>query len=37
LAQTGTNTPLLATASILLLSLGGLLMVASRREDADDV
>ena len=35
LAVTGAETPLLATASISLLVLGGLLMVGARRQDED--
>ena len=35
LARTGASTPALATISVLLLSIGGVLMVASRRESED--
>ena len=35
LARTGAATPLLATLSVLFLSIGGVLMVASRRESQD--
>lgn len=35
LATTGSNAPLLATTSLALMALGGVLMVASRREDRE--
>jgi hypothetical protein len=36
LATTGSDTPLLATVSLILLSMGGALMVASRRKERGD-
>jgi hypothetical protein len=36
LATTGSDTPLLATVSLILLSMGGVLMVASRRKERSD-